>query len=246
MEEQKEILLRQYLDGELSGQRESEVLHMIADDEKMRSMLKFEQQLRSSATRLGEQADSYAVPEGFSYSVMNAIEAEESQAAESYDWSALLESLKSLWTPQRIQLRPVYAMAAVLLIAAIAVFPYLQETDTVDLSNNQIATNRGTTAQQQTTYQQVSAGDEQVWTRFVYIDKEAESVAVAGDFSNWEPVELTKKTLNGEQVWTGLVPMQKGEHRYMFVKNGDKWVTDPLATNYQNDGFGNKNAVLYL
>ena len=256
MEEKKEILLRQYLDGELSGSQESEVLHMIADDSEMRSMLRFEQQLRTSATGLAKEPESYVVPDGFSQSVMNAIdmqaEEKEEEASEAYDWDALLEGLKQLWAPRRFQLRPVYAMAAVLLIAAIAVFPYLQGGDALDSANNQMVTtninnmNTGAAGQQQATYQQASAQSDEVWTRFIYIDKDAESVAVAGDFSNWEPVELTRKTLNGEQVWTGLVPMQKGEHRYMFVKNGDNWVTDPLATNYQNDGFGNKNAVLYL
>jgi hypothetical protein len=40
--------------------------------------------------------------------------------------------------------------------------------------------------------------------------------------------------------------MERGEHRYMFVKNGENWVTDPLAAIQQDDGFGNKNAVIYL
>jgi hypothetical protein len=40
--------------------------------------------------------------------------------------------------------------------------------------------------------------------------------------------------------------MDRGEHRYMFIKNGEKWVTDPLAPVQQDDGFGNKNAVIYL
>jgi hypothetical protein len=40
--------------------------------------------------------------------------------------------------------------------------------------------------------------------------------------------------------------MNRGEHRYMFVKDGEEWVTDPMAPMQREDGFGNKNAVIYL
>ena len=30
----------------------------------------------------------------------------------------------------------------------------------------------------------------------------------------------------------------------LFVVNGSRWVTDPRATRYSDDGFGNRNAVL--
>jgi hypothetical protein len=32
----------------------------------------------------------------------------------------------------------------------------------------------------------------------------------------------------------------------MFVVDGSRWVTDPLAPVQRSDGFGNKNAVLQL
>lgn len=242
MDDHKEKLLRQYLDDELSDQQEQEALHMIADDAEMRSMLRFEQRVRNSAYRLTEDAASYAVPGGFSQNVMEAIEAKEADSAEAFDWNQIADMLTSLWKPRAIQLRPAYAMVALLFLAILVVFPYVSR---IPGTQDQVAEKTSTS---ETVYQQAKASPQadQVWTRFVYIDKEAESVAVAGDFSNWNPVDLTKKTLNGQQVWTGLIPMQKGEHRYMFVKNGEKWVTDPLATNYEDDGFGNKNAVLYL
>jgi 1,4-alpha-glucan branching enzyme len=68
----------------------------------------------------------------------------------------------------------------------------------------------------------------------------------AGDFNNWDPDALTKQQVNGQNVWTGFFSMPRGEHKYMFVVNGEKWVTDPLANMYQDDGFGNKNAIIYL
>lgn len=238
MDEQKEKFLMQYLDCELSDEQEQQALHMIADDAEMRSMLHFERMVQASVPDIREP-DFVEVPAGFRDTVMRAIEArqQEQQEESASAWERAKEVVRSLWLPTTFRLRPVYGMCAALLTVVLVGWGFYSGLEDRSFQNTNIGDSM---------VQAVSRQAEQVWTRFVYIDKEAESVAVAGDFSNWEPIELSKKMLNGEQVWTGLVPMQKGEHRYMFVKNGKKWVTDPLATTYQNDGFGNKNAVLYL
>jgi len=239
MEKHNEELLRQYIDGDLTPEKEREALHMIADDAEMRSMLRFEQKLNEASSGLRNLSGA-EVPVGFSDHVMSAIEADVVVDTENDLLTRLRALLGSILEPQSVQLRPVYAMAMVLAVILLVGLPYFGSQQ----SQQQIAGEP--TTSESATVQSVSDDGEQVWTRFVYIDKEAESVSVAGDFSNWEPIELTKKQLNGEQVWTGLVPMDRGEHRYMFVKNGEQWVTDPLATVQQDDGFGNKNAVIYL
>jgi Glycogen recognition site of AMP-activated protein kinase len=71
----------------------------------------------------------------------------------------------------------------------------------------------------------------------------ATSVAVAGDFSDWE-VRYTLEDTDGDGIWTGRVPIDPGVHEYMFLIDGDAWVTDPGADRYTDDGFGNRNAVL--
>lgn len=232
MDNSKEEILRKYLDGDLTGEREQEALHIIADDEELRSMLRFEQLLT------GTDFESYEVPSNFSDQVMQAIDANESVAEEPGIAELIRDKIAALFEPREFRLRPAFAMAMMLLIAVLVGLPYFGDAP----ADNQMATNNIDSP----TVEQVSDNGEQVWTRFVYIDKEANSVSVAGDFSDWNPIELTKKNLNGEQVWTGLVPMDRGEHRYMFIKDGEKWVTDPLAPVQQDDGFGNKNAVIYL
>lgn len=232
MKENKEELLRKYLDDELTPKEEQKALHVIADDEELRAMLRFEQKLKST------DFSSYSVPAGFSDGVMSAIEAKESESETVNVFDRLVEWTQTLFEPRVFQLKPAFAMAMLLAVVVLVGLPYYLDSPT----DNRIASNNI----ESTTVQQVSDNGEQVWTRFVYIDKEAKSVSVAGDFSDWNPIELTKKSLNGEQVWTGLVPMDRGEHRYMFIKNGEQWVTDPLAPVQQDDGFGNKNAVIYL
>ena len=73
----------------------------------------------------------------------------------------------------------------------------------------------------------------------------AQSVAVAGDFSEWEPT-FALDDADGDGVWTGRVPVRPGVHSYMFLIDGAEWQTDPNADSYQDDGFGNQNAVLAI
>lgn len=231
-----EELLRKYLDGELSPEEEQEALHVIADDPELRSLLRFEQHIYAAFSDVSEQ-DSFQVPGGFTDRVMAQISAAPAEERQPV-FDTVKQWFEQLLSPRQVQLRPVYGLAAIILLVASLSFPlYLVQSEDSGGATGNIP---------DTSIQQVSSTSNQVWLRFVYIDEKAESMAVAGDFSNWEPIPLTKQTVNGEQVWTGLVSMNRGEHHYMFLKNGDQWLTDPLAPVQREDGFGNKNAVIYL
>lgn len=72
---------------------------------------------------------------------------------------------------------------------------------------------------------------------------QARKVSLAGDFNKWSAEKsLMKKESNG--IWTLKVPLQPGTYHYMFVVDGEAWVSDPHAESYRDDGFGNKNSVL--
>jgi len=72
---------------------------------------------------------------------------------------------------------------------------------------------------------------------------QARKVSLAGDFNKWSTEKgLMKKESSG--IWTLEVPLQPGTYHYMFVVDGNVWVTDPNAESYRDDGFGNKNSVL--
>ncbi len=238
----KDKLLRQYLDGELTPEEEQKALHEIADDPEMRSMLRFEHTLSSSLARGAQIKSEQLVPEGFTDNVMHRIEQQEGELEAKGFAEKLTSWYKQLWIPKQFQWRPVYAFAAAILVFISFTYPLFlandwQQTQQADMVSSQKPGG---------SVQQVSSTGDQVMLRFVYIGNDAESVAVAGDFSDWEPIEMTRQTVNGEDVWTGLVSMNRGEHRYMFVKNDSQWITDPLATVQRDDGFGNKNAVIYL
>jgi len=87
------------------------------------------------------------------------------------------------------------------------------------------------------------AATEVVYVQFLLEAPSATSVAVAGDFTDWQP-SFTLDDPDGDGVWSGRIPVRPGVHAYMFLVDEREWRTDPNALRYQDDGFGNRNAVL--
>lgn len=72
---------------------------------------------------------------------------------------------------------------------------------------------------------------------------QAQRVAVAGDFNRWQTDTHTLVRRDGG-IWTVEIPLRPGVYSYMFVVDGTRWVSDPDAEAFQDDGFGNRNAVV--
>lgn len=87
-------------------------------------------------------------------------------------------------------------------------------------------------------------GASRVYVQFVLQVEGAHSVAVAGDFTGWSTERFILRDDDADGVWTGLFPVPSGIHKYMFVVDGEDWVTDPFADAYVDDGFGGRNALL--
>ena len=254
--EEKELLLQRFLDGELKPDQEREALMAIADEPELRRLLRFDNVLSRGLSTPLEEAERFRVPEDFSDRVMQRIEALETEeksaavrdegvsdagggtAAGEGEWrGAIAAFVGQLWSPRPVALRPAWA-AAILLAAGLGWGLYATgevERQTASAGQAEVMTT-----------DVVAEQEEDVWIRFVYIDPDAEGVAVAGDFTGWEPLDLTPEQVGGQQVWTGMVRVPRGEQHYMFVRNGEEWVTDPFAEYRREDGFGNENAVLIL
>lgn len=82
-----------------------------------------------------------------------------------------------------------------------------------------------------------------VYVQFDLVAPGARSVAVGGDFDGWRASHALEDP-QGDGVWSGRVAVKPGLHTYMFLVDGSRWVTDPRATAWVDDGFGNKDAVL--
>lgn len=86
-------------------------------------------------------------------------------------------------------------------------------------------------------------GEKQHLVKFVYMDPNARSVGVIGDFNNWQQTPLQRQAGG---LWTLTVPVTAGEYNYQFVIDGKKFVTDPAAPEESDDGFGQTDSVLKL
>lgn len=233
----KEELLQKYLDGELNAEEEKNALHVIAENPELREMLRFE---RSLYLNLHESdSDIVKVPDNFSESVMQRIDA--TYVSDQPVTDKIRHAVISLFQPRQLSFRPVWAVAAVLFIGILL---FLSETEQMDLMELRTGIETETVRPEYVAQQEE---EQEIWIRFIYFDDDdANEVSVAGDFSDWEPIELNREYAGEKQVWTGMIPITRGEHRYMFVRDGEEWITDPLAEIQRDDGFGNKNAVIYL
>lgn len=128
-----------------------------------------------------------------------------------------------LWSPQRVSMsvRPAYALAAAALLVVAVGLGGLRTGD---------AGTAPVTA---------AAPAAEILVQFRLDAPQAQSVTLAGDFSNWSPAHAMKRSEDG--VWTIVVPLSPGVHEYAFVVDGQRWVPDPAAPS-KPDGFGGVNS----
>jgi hypothetical protein len=74
----------------------------------------------------------------------------------------------------------------------------------------------------------------------------ARSVHVVGSFNDWGPVSIPLEERDHDGIWRAAVVLPTGTHEYMFVIDGERWVEDPLAGRFVEDGFGRENSVLIV
>lgn len=81
---------------------------------------------------------------------------------------------------------------------------------------------------------------------FYFVDPNAHSVALVGDFNGWNPYNdfLVKE---GKSLWKLEKELQSvGSYRYKFVIDGNKWTYDKENENKEPDGFGGFNNRLNI
>jgi hypothetical protein len=69
------------------------------------------------------------------------------------------------------------------------------------------------------------------------------SVALVGDFNNWD-ARATPLRHSSDSLWSVVVPLRPGRYRYTFVVDGSRWRRDPLAPQALEDDFGTPTSVI--
>lgn len=93
-----------------------------------------------------------------------------------------------------------------------------------------------------------SQGPRLAKVRFVLHDADmrARNVAVIGSFNNWKAERSVMWYSQEEKAWLLEAQLPPGDHEYLFVVNGEKLVPDPQAPMTRDDGFGNRNSIMFV
>jgi hypothetical protein len=89
-----------------------------------------------------------------------------------------------------------------------------------------------------------AASPDAVRYEFTFRAEKAGEICLAGDFNDWR-VCAAPLVRVGEDLWSVSLELPPGRYEYMFVVDG-RWVTDPKASTFVDDGFGTKNALLVI
>jgi hypothetical protein len=82
--------------------------------------------------------------------------------------------------------------------------------------------------------------------QFVLVAPSASSVALVGDFNDWDAAATPMRRAPDGESWTVSLPVPDGLHAYAFVVDGSHWMADPVAPLAPGDGFGFRSSVLLV
>lgn len=147
-------------------------------------------------------------------------------------------ALRWMALPRTVRVSPLIGLAAAAGIAALAVLVAPEKVrevparDVGELRGRLVAGSR-----------EPSAGSDAI--EFVLHAPEARSVAVAGDFNDWNPAVHPLARREGG-LWVARVPLPVGRYEYTFVVDGSTWTPDPAAPPAPGGDFGTTNSVLVV
>ena len=217
----KEIkkLLQLYIDDALTFGEKQQVEQHLEECSACRTELKS----LSASVKLIKSLPEVSTPSNFTENLMAKISREEIQIQSTW-----MDRLKKQVTIPQLSFR--FAGAA----AITAIFVFLAFTFLFNFSGLPGQPN------------QKEAVAQQVEVTFTISGINANQIAVAGDFNSWNTSANQLEDPDGDGIWTGKMQLEPGRYEYMLVVDDGKWVTDPNAKVYANDGFGGKNAVLFI
>jgi hypothetical protein len=224
-------LLARYFDGELNDRDAQMFLEKVESDPAL------EKELRAYETLLamGPKLTDPQAPPGFTRRVMRSIHAPERKGRTwrmpvfaRLNWSGLataaaviaLTFIGGLWTGRSRMVPPQISETPPSFRGAID-----------DVTPGMVS-------------RSVASNSDLRYVRLAYqpTNPSVRQVSIAGSFNNWDPVSMPLQKQNG--VWATVLVLPPGTYEYMFVENEEHWITDPLAVNKRDDGFGGVNAVL--
>ncbi|MDH5491158.1 MAG: hypothetical protein OEY14_04335 [Myxococcales bacterium] len=239
--------IRRWIDGELGPQEQDALGAALQEDPELQALLRAELSLQSELRALRE-FEPIEPPSGIVDRITReALEAVARERQEPLGW------LRWLLQPRFLRLRMTPAawlvgLAALTLVAVTAYRMGLRrslapELATAGEAGEAPALGGGVEAP---VAPEAAPLELAIPVRFVLPAAGAASVAVAGDFNGWDAITDLLMDEDGDGVFAGTLVLPRGTYSYMFVVDGERWVSDPYAENSRDDGFGHRNSILRL
>ena len=150
-----------------------------------------------------------------------------------------------LLRPRTLYVSPLAGLAVAAGIVAIVTMSVLRTVPSTPVANNpDSAFGPGRNPILNNVANRAPAPPVPVSAPFTYIDRNAKSVAVVGNFNDWDTT-ATVLTLTSDSVWTGSAMLMPGRYEYQLVVDG-KWIADPGAQRTATSEFGGANSVMII
>jgi len=78
--------------------------------------------------------------------------------------------------------------------------------------------------------------------RFVLFEPAAGQVELAGSFTGWQRIPMQRTGSSG--YWQINLPVPSGEHRFAYILDGNRRISDPTLPASEKDDFGGENSIL--
>lgn len=80
--------------------------------------------------------------------------------------------------------------------------------------------------------------------RFVIYNPDVNQIEISGSFTNWDAMPLRKIASTG--YWDVVINLPRGEHRFVYILEGNEKVPDPTIITREHDDFGGENSILLM
>ena len=163
------------------------------------------------------QAPESPVPDGFAERVMGGLAPKRPSL-----WMRL-----KMWliSPRSMTFRPLHAIPVAAVAVALLAFALVRVTSAPVADGPHLST-----------------------VRFVMYDTQmkARNVSVIGTFNDWKAERSAMRYSVEAGAWILEAQLPQGDHEYLFLVNGEQLVPDPLAPLTRDDGFGNRNSIMFV
>jgi 1,4-alpha-glucan branching enzyme len=82
--------------------------------------------------------------------------------------------------------------------------------------------------------------------RFTMLAPGASQVFLVGSFNGWRKDATPLKVIDSSGLWAVEIPLKEGEHTFMYLIDGVRWITPPSADDFVTDDFGHTNGVVIV